>query len=447
MSRIFTIFTLFGFSLPVLSLTTFCVSSLPAEQAIYRGSLEQVARDGSGTPVKEFQVRCFEDANRSAKTFYVLEESNASLPWVEQFGETDRKRKILSNSGIVIGYRHLDRNYVIPVGLPFFADHKELQEDYEWSSEDGEFVVSGEKVVNEHPCWEVKATIGIARHHVFYVRKSDPIIEAATQTIFMGPGDRFRLKFERDDSGAETATPAKLNQAIQLLTQLKADLKRDEDKRFEPVQPDQIKSIASLLPSLIKASKETELEEFVKEINTAVQLRQSRDSRVEDLAGSMLQQVIPKFTLQKLNAEEISSSEFAGKTVILHFWDYANPTLEQPYGQVGYLDFINSRWSDKGVLIYGVAVNSKLTDPETKAKAIREIQKLKQFMNLGYEITIDPGSALNGFGNPTRLGEELPLWIVISPEGKIAHYKTGFYEVDNRVGLREIHDLLEQFVN
>ncbi|MBT5020019.1 MAG: redoxin domain-containing protein [Planctomicrobium sp.] len=442
MSRIFKIL-----SLTCFSLTTYFVNSLAADRSLYRGTLEQVARDGSGTPVKEFQVRCFNDANSTAKIFYVLEESNNSLPWVEQFGETDRKKKILANSGIVIGYRHLDRNYVIPVGLPFFADHKELQEDYEWNSADGEFVVSGEKVVNGHPCWEVKATIGIARHHVFYVRKSDPIIEAATQTVFMGPGDRFRLKFERDDTEAKAESPEKINQTIQLLTQLKSDLKRDEDKRFEPVQPKQIKSIASSLPTLIKTSQETELKGFVKEINTAVQLSLSRNSRVEDLAGSMLQQEIPKFTLQKLNAEEISSSSFAGKTVILHFWDYANPTLEQPYGQVGYLDFINSRWSDKGVLVYGVAVNSQLTDPETKAKAIREIQKLKQFMKLGYELTIDSGSVLNGFGNPTRLGEELPLWVVISPEGKIAHYKTGFYEVDNRVGLREIHDLLEQFVN
>ena len=425
----------------------FASSNLSAQQLQYRGTLEQVARNGQATHVKEFEIHCFLKAGRTSEVFYVIEESNTSLPWIEQFGEVDPRAEILSNSGIVIGYRHLGRNYVIPVGAPFFRDHKELQLDYEWQTADGEFVIAGEKTLHGEPCWEVKATIGIARHHVFYVRKASPIIEAGTQTVFMGPGDRFRLSYERIANNTPQPTDSGLAQTVQLLMDIRSDVERDRDSRFAPISPEHVKSFADALPNLAKVAKETKLEGFVSKLQTEVQTRMNRDSRVQNLAGTMVGKPAPKLTLQTLDSQEIHSDSFSGKTVVLHFWDYANPTLEQPYGQVGYLDFLNGRWLDKDVLIYGVAVNSQLIDPETKAKAIREIQKLKQFMKLGYEITFDNGSVLNGFGNPTRLGEELPLWIVISPDGKIVHYKTGYYEVDNRVGLREIHEIFEQSNN
>ncbi|TWW09775.1 hypothetical protein E3A20_10930, partial [Planctomyces bekefii] len=32
-----------------------------------------------------------------------------------------------------------------------------------------------------------------------------------------------------------------------------------------------------------------------------------------------------------------------GKTVILHFWDYKDSPLSEPYGQTGYLEFLNNR--------------------------------------------------------------------------------------------------------
>jgi hypothetical protein len=94
--------------------------------------------------------------------------------------------------------------------------------------------------------------------------------------------------------------------------------------------------------------------------------------------------------------------------------------------------------------VYGVAVDSQLANPETRAAGIRSVKRLQQFMRIGYDITFDGGGVLNAFGDPTRLGEELPLWVLISPEGTVLHYKTGYYEVDNQHGLKELDGILKE---
>lgn len=419
-------------------------TQLQAAQFKYVGQLEQVSRDGSGTPLKEFQVTCFGSATNSTEVFFQLNESRPTLPWIERFGILTQSEPVMSPAGVAIGYRHLDRNYVLPVTLPFFAKFSRLEEGATWKDEQGDFGVSGEKVVNGKQCWQVNAMIGIARHHIFYVRKDAPIVEAGSETVFMGPGDRFRITYQMTEEQDKVENPAEFAIVSQLLLSMKHGVERSEFNRFQPLSSEQVQGLDLARAGLLDVAAKTLLAEFAKEIDQDLTTLLNRKGRVEDLSLTMVQRPSPKFTLLSLKGEEIPSTTFAGKTILLHFWDYANPSLEQPYGQIGYLDFVHNRWKDKNVLIYGVAVNSELTDPETRSKSIRNIQKLKQFMKLGYEMTVDGGAVLNSFGNPTRLGAELPLWVVLSPTGQILHYQTGYYEVDNRVGLKAIDEALEQ---
>ncbi len=425
-----------------LSLTT---CQLSAEQKYhYTGQLERIERGGSRTQLKEFSVNCVVASDDKSSAFYHLDETGSKLPWIERFGKTSKQDQILSKRGVAIGYRHLDRNYVLPVALPYFANFDKLEVGAAWKNDQGEFRVTGEKTVNDLKCWEVKATTGIARHHQLYVRQDSPIVEAGTQTVFMGSGDRFQMTFRLDQTDSETnETSPDLAAAIKYLLEMKTTAARSEHERFEPLSPENVKEIAKSRIELLAVCHETFLHSFAKEVDNNLTTVLSRKDRVDSLADSMLKNASPKFTLQTLQSKSISSSSLLGKTVVLHFWDYANPTLEQPYGQVGYLDFTHNRWESKGVVVYGVAVNSQLIDAQTREAAIREIERLKQFMKLSYEITFDAGAVLNSFGNPTRLGEELPLWVVISPEGKVVHYQTGFYEVDNRVGLKALDQAIE----
>jgi hypothetical protein len=91
------------------------------------------------------------------------------------------------------------------------------------------------------------------------------------------------------------------------------------------------------------------------------------------------------------------------------------------------------------VAVYGVAVDRRFNDPATASQASRAVKRLKSFMNLGYEIAADrDGKLLKAFGDPTQFDAKLPLWVVIGPDGKILHYRTGYYEIDRELGLAEI---------
>ena len=146
----------------------------------------------------------------------------------------------------------------------------------------------------------------------------------------------------------------------------------------------------------------------------------------------------PKFSLKSIGNKVIDAKLLSDKIVVLHFWRYQGDKLVEPYGQVGYLDFLNGKRKKLGVQIVGVAVNSLLEDKAKAAVGLRSARKLKSFMNLGYPIATDDGTVLRKFGDPRRLGAKLPLWVVIGPDGKIEHYKVGFYSINPDEGLRQL---------
>ncbi len=157
-----------------------CLNCMGEAQVQYRGVLEQKKRNGLGVPVKEFQLNCFATSGDSLSFFYQLEESRPALPWIERIGTVSVTDGLLASNGVALGYRHLDRGYVLPVALPYFPQHEQLEDGASWKDAQGEFAVRGSKTVNGHECWDVKATTGIARHHQLFVRKNSPLIESGT---------------------------------------------------------------------------------------------------------------------------------------------------------------------------------------------------------------------------------------------------------------------------
>jgi hypothetical protein len=118
----------------------------------------------------------------------------------------------------------------------------------------------------------------------------------------------------------------------------------------------------------------------------------------------------------------------------------------EPYGQVGYLDFLYGKRRKLGVQVYGVAVDARFGDAQSSSTALKSIQRLKQFMNLSYDIAVDDGKLLAKFGDPRRYGAKLPLWVVIGPDGRIAHYHAGFYKINPDDGLQQLDDVLVKLI-
>ena len=334
--------------------------------------------------------------------------------------------------------------YALPLLLPFVPRSDAAASEEAWEHDGSRYEVIEERSINGATCWSIRAKTGPARVHTILVRQSDHVVVSGRQTMFMGQGDKFQIDFELSEEGS--IDPEQLTREQPLwehLLSLKRELNHGEAGRTAPLTPMQIKQTAARLPELVEAAERTSLVPLLEFIHKDVETQLARMKQVESLADSMTGKPVPPFTLTQLDETPLPL-DLAERVTVLHFWSYMDEPLEQPYGQTGYLDFMASRWQKLNVGVYGVAVDSRLQSPDTRKAAVRSIKKLKQFMRLNYDITYDGGAVLNAFGNPTRLGEEMPLWVVIAPGGKIIHYRTGHYEVDNRSGLKELDDIVRQ---
>jgi peroxiredoxin len=142
--------------------------------------------------------------------------------------------------------------------------------------------------------------------------------------------------------------------------------------------------------------------------------------------------------LQDLSGKAVAPDDFKGKVTVLHFWEYKDSPLEEPYGQVGYLDFLYRKRKAAGVQVFGVAVDPRAADASQLRAATAGAKKLQSFMNLSYPILLDDGSALKKFGDPRPAGAKLPVFVVLDARGKVVLYQVGHFEVNRDRGLEEL---------
>lgn len=430
------------------SMSTLLLFSLlaadPQPQAVtYDGQLSQLERGQPAVVVKEFSARTllqYQDGNQwQAST--LISETAAPLPWSEQL--THQSSAAPAMQSTAIGYRHEERMHVISGLFPLLWSPEPLVAGLTWETDGGTFEVASATSLDGVECWLVNVVTGPARRHQIWVRQDQPIVEMLKQTVFMGQGDRFELSARRTGSVTLTPEVATAEQLVlQRMQALQVSLKRDPQDRQALLTDEQVALAAEQLPSVIAAARTTALDTFLTHVARELEERQSRTDKVTELAAKFVGQPAPPFTLTQQRGGDVSSADLRGKVVILHFWNYEEEPLEQPYGQVGYLDFLAMRYKDRPLAVYGVAVQPELAVASTRDSAIRSIKRLSAFMKIGYEVTLDTRSALNQFGNPTRLGAELPLWIVLDANGQVVHYHSGYYTIDNAKGLQQLDEIV-----
>ena len=91
----------------------------------------------------------------------------------------------------------------------------------------------------------------------------------------------------------------------------------------------------------------------------------------------------------------------------------------------------------------GVNVDSRYAARSQATAANRSARKLTDFMNLSYPIATDDGTLLKQLGDPRAAGGNLPLWIVVDRAGTVRAWKSGYYDVDPRHGLKELRSTVE----
>jgi len=429
-------------------------SSVSAEtrELQYSGTLTQKIRRGEApAPVKQFELyTLLTSANGRQECFHLVSErGGGGWAWPERFGTAtiDQNNRRSGGRPPHVLHSHDGVKYPVETPLPVceFADR--LAENASWKSGRLEYSVKGHTEVAGKQCWEVEAIDNFGRRQKFFVEQDGSILVAAERRVFMGRGDEFVLRVSL--SGSRTlaaAEAAKTTAAVTSLQKIQAQLERSEGTTKPELSVTQLEKTSSALPGLVDQTEGLPISKLVIAMSRDVRAQSQRAGDVTSLQKKFVGQPLPGFILPTLKGAQLDSATLKGKITVLHFWEYQGEPLEEPYGQVGYLDFLLNRRGRLGVSAIGVAVNEGFAKPETQAAAKRSVRKLRDFMNLGYPIALDGGNLIKQLGDPRQLDASLPLWVVVGPDGKIADYHVGVFPINPDEGLRDLDAVVVRLI-
>lgn len=422
----------------------------------YHGAVLKVSKD-EDVAIKRFSIYYLlspriEGARQMA--FVVNERGAGNWSWAERYGSVglDGKWQATGTRRPRLLYDHQGIPTPVAVPLPVLPRGIDLKAGDRWVEGDENraggnaarnrevWEVVGRKTVLERDCWQIEVKNNFGRKRTVFVDVKSPLVVSLEERFFVGQGEEHKLTMQLLDSPKLTDQEYTVRRRpVQSLLKLQSDLKRPEgESRPELSAAQQKTALAALRAGLPKDATDTAFSELVSAIQRDVDSQQARTAEITKLADQFLGRPAPKFSLIDLQKQPIPAADRSGKIVVLHFWEYQGEPLVEPYGQVGYLDFLHEKRRKLGVQVYGVAVDGRISDPQFSAAAMRSIHKLKSSMNLSYPIALDDGKLLDKFGDPRSLGAKLPLWVVIGPDGKVAHYRSGFYKINPDEGLQEL---------
>jgi hypothetical protein len=438
------------------------LGAAPAEHSSvelrYHGSLTKASRDGgtTGEPLKRFDLYCLATprTDRGREVAFVLDEhGGGGWPWPARFGSvaTDAKNHP-AKIRMRLLHEHEGTPYVLFVPFPYFEFADRLAKDARWEAHrESEFAnqqdlapwkyrVASSAKVGAHDCSRVDVANNFGAQESVWIDKESGILVKAERRIVLGRGEAHLLKMTLDSVTPLTDESRKqVSRPLAGLLRLQAELKRSDDEKSSELTEAQVAAASGALKSLEQEAEGTPFDRLVAAIGIDVNAQSRRSGDVESLAKRFVGKPAPPLVLKSLDGEAIPAAQHAGKIVLLHFWSYqGEPFPPEPYGQVGFLDYLHHRRNKLGLQVFGVAVERRLAD-KTQAPAIRRsITKLQSFMNLGYPVTIDDGTLLEKFGDPERVGAKLPLWVLIDPNGTVVEYKLGNYDIKADEGLSQL---------
>ena len=435
----------------LLALLPCLISPLDEGAAVelrYTGSLVKVSRDAESPPVKRFSLYCLVKKTTGGGrdvAFLVDERGGGTWPWPERFGQVALSSKLLPTNAAQLRLlqEHNGTNQSIRIPRPVFEFVDKLQAGATWNNDANAFEVKRAAKVQDRDCWQVDVSTNFGRKRSLWVQKDSPLVVELEERLFMGQGDEFSLRMKLDSLETLDAEKlAKIETPLKLLLKLQTDLARPENEQSPELTEEQLTKVAAASEKIEQAAEGTPFSRLAGVINRDVQGQKQRTGELAQLAKKFLGQAAPEFTIQPIDGKPVAPADRAGKITVLHFWEYQGEPLVEPYGQVGYLDFLFSRRRKLGVQIYGVAVDARFADKAQAQQAHRSVSKLKSFMNLAYPLAADDGDLIEEFGDPRRVGAKLPLWVVIGADGKVAHYSAGFYKINPDEGLRELDEVI-----
>lgn len=374
--------------------------------------------------------------------FNVLDDVRSGCQWPESYGLLDDS---LQNGlpGPHLLYEFEGSLY--PVSLPPLVISLPENVVPEQSFDQGALKLTVLNPVSEgqQKCWLIEARERRGRRQMLTVNAESGVLVNADVEVIVGQGDQFRLTLRL--TGEKQLDPDQSKNVMQLqadLMALQRALNRRPETHHAEFSARQLKTIETPIESLTSVAAGTPLQELVMRISQDLERQKQRLMASETRAESVLNSSAPEFSLNLIGGGSIDSQSLRGSIVVLHFWQYRDQPIAEPYGQTGYLDFVSAQRKKMKVQVIGVCTGQDFHSSDSLPRARRSAKKLVEFMNLTYPVAYDDGSLLRALGDPRENNGQLPLWIVLSPEGKVSHYHAGFYEIDPAKGLEELDKVL-----
>ena len=411
----------------------------------YTAALSYAASNGTSQPVRDFEIRCFVLSQQSGfpVVLYLMDQPSDEQPWYEQFGRVEFDAEGLASPALT-RQRHLHEGHSSWIGLRLgvYPGYATLKSGSEWTEGTLNYRVIDETVVSSQPCWQLEINAPQGRRTTLSIQKSDGAILTAYHRYFVGMGERFDLNLRMEEmTSTEPAIAETWTKAMVPLLKLKQELRQDPEA--ETLSPKQLEHAKESLESIDRAADGTPFAALAGVIRREVTANQQREEAVADLATRFVGRPAPPISVKPLEGGLPVQLSLPDQITILHFWGYQDKPLAEPYGQVGYLDFLAQKRKGQ-VQVFGVISDKRIQDSSTAAVALRSARKLREFMNIGYPLAVESEGALAAFGDPQKIGVDLPLWIVIGTDGTILHYRVGYYPVDSNRGLEELDGVIEK---
>lgn len=416
-------------------------------QLNFHGSLQRRDEQMAAASRKTFDLTLWvvKSDDSGAEALWIIDErGHGQWPWTERFGRVmlDADWRA-SGQGPALLYDRGDGKTAVPLLVPLIGFDKPLASDAAWEEGALKYTVERSTKLDNTTVWEIAVRDAFGPKRTLWVDQKRPLLTSLSERVMMGRGEEYELHLVLD--GSEELSPeavAKLNSAMTSLISLRSKLNLPTRSQVAEWKPKQLETLTDGLPVTQKLAAGTAVEKLTTAAERDIKLQSGRTTAVADLGAQCVGQAVKDFSAKSLTREDVTQDNLKGKVTVLHFWEYRDSPLQEPYGQVAYLDFINHKREPDGLQVYGVMVDGRLSDEKTRGAAERSAKKLKQFMNLSYPILLDSGGLLKQFGDPRLLGAALPLFVVVGSDGKVLHYHVGNYEVDRDKGLKELDEVV-----
>lgn len=385
------------------------------------------------------------DASGGTIVWTLSEQGKGAWGWPDRLGQVEFDEKAQSSSpGPALLYDRAEGKTVVGLMSPLLAvEHSSLRKDLTWQQDKLEYVVTGQQTMGGKSTWKVEGRNAYGTRRVLFVDSQQPVIRAYRERVFIGQGQEFELSAELAEENQLAQGPLDAATAgFQKLFELREKLGyagRATRIDWNDKQLDVLKDTAPRLGGLKDIAI---LAGVVRSVEQDVKNQRGRAGAVASLRDKAVGQPIGKWTLPALRGDPLDSSKLVNQVTVLHFWEYRDVPLEEPYGQIGFLDFLYRKRSGAGVQVIGVAVDDQAADADVKRRVIQSASRLKSFMNLSYPVHVDDGSVLKTLGDPRVAGGKLPLFVVIGKDGKIVEYHSGLFEVQRDRGLEALDQII-----